>query len=137
MSKGLKRFFIICAITVGLGVILLIAGLVTGGITSMDKMNERYSWFKAGEIDRTYLHLQEGEKFDSIDIKGDLDITICEGNSANTTISFDRDGAAPVLEVDNGVLTVKTVDDDGNVIVNFASGDLTPNLEIYVPKNKK
>ena len=56
MSKGMKRFFMICTIVFAAGGVMAIAGLVSGGISDLDKLSDRYDWFiRTGKIDEDGL----------------------------------------------------------------------------------
>ena len=57
MNKGLKKFFIICAAAVCMGLILSVVGYVTGGIHFMDKLSEKYTWFRGGEMWKGHIQV--------------------------------------------------------------------------------
>lgn len=136
MSKGLKRFFIICAVAVGLGLLLSVVGYVTGGVRALDKVSDKYEWFKVGEPDMTYMQLDEGTTFDAVDVNGSVDVVICRGNSYRARLCFDKHSAPPQLEVIDGVLTVSADIGDDNALVDLRFGDAMPRVEIYVPEGK-
>lgn len=69
MSKGLKRFFIICAIVVGAGILFSLAGFLTGGLNFLDRMSERYTWLRAGHADMEYIDISDAGAFDSVSVK--------------------------------------------------------------------
>ena len=136
MSKGLKRFFIICAIAVGLGLLLSVVGYVTGGIRALDKVSDKYEWFEVGEPDMSYMQLDEGTEFDAVDVKGTVDVVICSGNSYRARLCFDKHSSPPQLEVIDGVLTASADSGDDNALVDLRFGDAMPRVEIYVPEGK-
>ena len=136
MSKGLKRFFIICAIAVGLGLLLSVVGYVTGGIRALDKVSDKYEWFEVGEPDMSYMQLDEGTDFDAVDVKGSVDVVICRGNVEKARLRFDKKSAPPQLEVIDGVLKVSADIGDDNAFVDLSLGDSMPRVEIYVPEGK-
>lgn len=136
MSRGLKRFFIICAIAVGLGLLLSVVGYVTGGVRNLDKVSEKYEWFDVGMPDMAYTQLDEGTTFDAIDVKGSVDVVICRGTVERARLRFDKQSAPPQLEVIDGVLKVSADIGDDNAIVDFQFGDAMPHVEIYVPEGK-
>ncbi|MDO4545701.1 MAG: DUF4097 family beta strand repeat-containing protein [Bacillota bacterium] len=132
MSKGLKKFFIICAIMVGVGLVMLMLGFVTGGIQSIDKLAERYDWIHGNE-ERVYMHLDEGAQFDSIQVTGDADVVICTGDTSKTRVSYGEKGPVPELYVEDGVLKINAEVGDGGVI-SLGDGDTFPVAEIYCPE---
>ena len=136
MSKGLKRFFIVCAIAVGLGLLLSVVGYVTGGVRNLDKMSDRYEWFDVGYANMTYMQLDEGTTFDAIEVKGSVDVVICRGNTEKARLRFDKNYTPPQLEVVDGVLKVSADVGDDHALVNFRFGDSMPLVEIYVPEGK-
>lgn len=136
MSKGLKRFFVICAAAVCLGLLLSIIGAATGGIQSMSKLGDKYRWFKAGKADMTYAHLEDGAEFDAISVKGVSDVTICSGSSDKTRIHYDENYQPPTFHVEDGVLTVDFNQKWNGVMVDLTAGDSMPALEVYVPEGR-
>ena len=135
MSRGLKRFFGVCAVLVVLGLILVIVGYVTGGVHYMDRLDSKFSWLSIGEGDMEYMQLDEPADFDSIDITGDVDVFICSGSEAGARLHFDRNATEPVLKVENGTLKAEASMKKGAVI-SFDWGDRAPYVEIYVPEGK-
>lgn len=136
MSKGLKKFFIVCAAAVAVGLVLTVVGIVTGGIHSMNELNGKYSWFRAGYAQMEYAHLEDGAEFDSIDVKGSADIVLCRGESDKSRIAYDKNSKTPVFEVKDGVLTVDFTGVDSSAVINFSMGDYTPEVEVYIPEGK-
>ena len=134
MNKGLKKFFIICAAAVCMGLILSVVGYVTGGIHFMDKLSEKYTWFRGGNVERTYTSLKETDQFDSLSVKGDIDVMICKGDISKTRVSFDKNSNNPIFRVENGVLTVDAGEMKGGVLIDLGTGDRSPYLEVYVPE---
>ena len=141
MNRGIKRFFIICAAVTCLGLVAATIGYFTGGIPGLGKMSERYSWIRAGVPEMTGLDLAEasgGENvsFDSVNIRGDMDIFIARGSYADTRLIYDERETAPTFEVKDGTLTVEADNVDSGVMINLDSGDSTPQLIVCVPQEK-
>lgn len=134
MSKGLKRFFIICAIVVGAGILFALVGFLTGGLNFLDKMNERYTWLRAGHADMEYIDISDAGAFDSISVKGGIDVTVAGSTETGSRgISYDKNVGAPEYSVKDGVLTVDASKLNDGVVVNLSSDDDTPELVISVP----
>ncbi len=134
MSKGLKRFFIICAIVVGSGIVLSLAGFLAGGLNFLDKMNERYTWLRAGHANMEYIDISDAGAFDSISVKGGIDVTVAGSTETGSRgISYDKNVGAPEYSVKDGVLTVDASKLNDGVVVNLSSDDDTPELVISVP----
>lgn len=135
MSKGIKRFLMICAIMAAAGIAVTIAGYAAGGMNSMSQISEKYDWFRAGPVEKAYISLEDNEEFDAVDIKGEIDVVICRGDKG-AELEYDKSLEAPVFEVINGILTVDTTASSReNIYLNFSIGDSTPELIIYVPEN--
>ncbi len=134
MSKGMKRFFIICAIVVGSGIVLSLAGVLTGGLNFLGKMNERYTWLRAGHANMEYIDISDAGAFDSISVIGGIDVTVAGSTETGSRgISYDKNAGAPEYSVKDGVLTVDASRLNDGVVVNLASDDSTPELVISVP----
>lgn len=132
MSKGLRRFFVICAIVLGAGVIFTVAGVAMGGARNIDKLADEYSWYYGGSTNMAPMHLEKGEVFSSIDMSGAMDVEIVEGEG-QTYIKYDPDTCTPKLAVEGGVLKVESNYGHDGGVFNFKSDD-APILKIYVPK---
>ena len=133
MNRGIKRFFIICAAVTCLGIVAATASYFTGGIPGLGKMSERYSWIRAGVPEMTGLDLAEASgsenvSFDSVNIRGDMDVLIARGSYADTRLIYDEGETAPTFEAKDGVLTVDADKVDSGVLINLGSGDSTPQL---------
>ena len=137
MSKGLKRFFIICAIVVGAGILFSLAGFLTGGLNFLDRMSERYTWLRAGHADMEYIDISDAGAFDSVSVKGGIDVTVAGSTETGSRgISYDKNVGAPEYSVKDGVLTVDASMLNDGVVVNLSSDDDTPELVISVPDER-
>lgn len=141
MNKGIKRFFIICAAVTCLGLVAATVGYFTGGASGMEKLSGRYSWIRAGAPEMTGLDLAEAAgsenvSFDSVNIRGDMDICIASGSYADTRLIYDERETAPTFEVKDGTLTVDADNVDSGVLINPGSGDSTPQLTVCIPQGK-
>ena len=137
MSKGLKRFFIICAIVVGAGILFSLAGFLTGGLNFLDKMSERYTWLRAGHADMEYINISDAGEFDSISVKGGIDVTVAGSTETGSRgIRYDRNVGVPEYSVKDGVLTVDASKLNDGVLVNLNSDDDTPEIVISVPDER-
>lgn len=137
MSKGLKRFFIICAIVVGAGILFSLAGFLTGGLNFLDKMSERYTWLRAGHADMEYINISDAGEFDSISVKGGIDVTVAGSTETGSRgIRYDRNVGVPEYSVKGGVLTVDASKLNDGVVVNLSSDDDTPEIVISVPDER-
>ena len=137
MRKGLKRFFIICAIVVGAGILFSLAGFLTGGLNVLDKMSERYTWLRAGHADMEYINISDAGEFDSISVKGGIDVTVAGSTETGSRgIRYDRNVGIPEYSVKDGVLTVDASKLNDGVLVNLNSDDDTPEIVISVPDER-
>lgn len=100
----------------------------------MDKISDKYTWFRIGNVARSCMNLNTAEQFDSISVKGDLDVVIRKGDSSKTNISFDEKSNRPVFSVDNGVLTVDAGELSSGFVIDLGAGDRSACLEVYVPE---
>lgn len=139
MSRGLKRFFIICAAVTCLGLIAATIGYAAGGVSGMEKISDRYSWIRAGAPEMTGITLaeamnSENVSFDSVSINGDADISFINGNAGDTRLIYDEKAEAPEFVIKNGVLTVDISDANDGVLINLGAADSTPQLTVCVPQ---
>lgn len=147
MSKGMKRFFLICAVIFAAGGIMAIAGIAAGGISGLVKLSDRYDWFIGpGETTETVTFdtdgvqpTRNGQLFDSIKITGDADVTVCRGSDATkTNATFGVHYKVPDMHISNGVLYIdsNTGNSEGGV-VNISGSDAYPHVRVYVPEDWK
>lgn len=124
----------ICAIVLVAGAVFSIVGVAAGGLNSLDKMSDRYTWIRAGHADMEYLDISDAGAFDSINVKGGIDVVI-EGSATagSSGIRYDRNVGAPEYSVKDGVLTVDASKLNDGVIVNLGADDDTPELVISAP----
>lgn len=139
MSRGLKRFFIICAAVTCLGLIAATIGYAAGGVSGMEKISDRYSWIRAGAPEMTDITLaetmdSENVSFDSVSIKGDGDISFISGNAGDTRLIYDEKAEAPEFTIKDGVLTVDVRDANDGVLINLGAADSTPQLIVCIPQ---
>lgn len=142
MSKGMKRFFMICAIVFAAGGVMAIAGLVSGGISGLDKLSDRYDWFIAGKSTKT-VHIDaedvqqdaKGQLFDRIKISGDADVSVSRGSDAEKTRAvFGEHYKAPEMYISKGVLYIDSDQSRSGGVVNISGNDTYPNVEVYIPE---
>lgn len=129
MNRRIKKFWLICASVVGAGFILFIVGYLTGGVESMDKLSDKYSWINVPSEERISEKLQ-GEEFSSIQLDGYADVQIYQGEETFATAYYSDDMTRPEMYVENGVLKIDVKDEakDG-VYVNLGSSGY-PLIEI-------
>ena len=101
MNRRIKKFWLICASVVGAGFILFIVGYLTGGVESMDKLSDKYSWINVPSEERISEKLQ-GEEFSSIQIDGYADVQIYQGEETSATAYYSDDMTRPEMYVENG-----------------------------------
>ena len=138
MSKGMKKFLLICAIIFAAGCVISITGFVTGGISGLSRISDRYKWFVApsDEVKTVYLDTSDvkktssGQLFDRIKIEGDADVTICSGDTAKTRSTSGKNVKAPEMYIDKGVLYIKYKAEDRGVI-NLSGKDTYPGVEVF------
>lgn len=144
MSKGMKRFFMICAIVFAAGGVMAIAGLVSGGISGLDKLSEKYDWFVGpGESAKTvYLDAEgvqktaDGQLFDRIKISGDANVTVSSGSDASKTKAvFGDHYKAPEMHISKGVLYIDSDESVSGGVVDISGSDTYPHVEVYVPED--
>ncbi|NLD19561.1 MAG: DUF4097 family beta strand repeat protein [Clostridiales bacterium] len=135
MNKGLKRFFIICVIILGAGIILTVAGYAMGGIKDANRLASEYSWWEYRDTSNmTTMYLEEAEAFNSIEVSGTMDVNIVTG-AEQTYISYNPGSCTPQLAVEGGILRVDSdyLDNGGVLDFGFTDNDI-PMVWIYVPE---
>lgn len=144
MSKGMKRFFMICAIVFAAGSVMAIAGLVSGGISGLNKLSDRYDWFVGPDEKSTMVRLDtdgvkrtaDGQLFDRIKISGDADVTVSTGSDAKETKAvFGEHYNAPEMHISKGVLYIDSENISSGGVVNIRGSDTYPHVEVYVPED--
>lgn len=138
MSKGMRRFLLICAIVFAAGCVISITGFVTGGISGLSRISNRYVWFVApsDELKTVYLDTSDvkktssGQLFDRIKIEGDADVTICSGDTARTASTSGKNVKAPEMYIEKGVLYIKYKAGDSGVI-NLSGKDTYPGVKVF------
>lgn len=142
MSKGMKRFFMICTIVFAAGGVMAIAGLVSGGISGLDKLSDRYDWFIGPGKSTKTVHLDaedvqqdaNGQLFDRIKISGDADVSVSRGSDASETRAvFGDHYKAPEMHISKGVLYIDSDESRSGGVVNISGSDAYPYVEVYVP----
>ena len=139
MSKGMKRFFMICTIVFAAGGVMAIAGLVSGGISGLDKLSDRYDWFIGPGKSTKTVHLDaedvqqdaKGQLFDRIKISGDADVSVSRGSDANETRAvFGDHYKAPEMHISKGVLYIDSDESRSGGVVNISGSDTYPHPEL-------
>ena len=136
MNRGMKRFFIICAIAVGAGLILAVAGFAAGGLQSIDKLAAKYDWIHGSPGKTQYLQLDEDEKFQAVRIEGAMDVRICSDNKSMVRIAYGENEETPELYVEDGVLKAIAGDEFDGAVINLSGKSSTPVLEIYCERDQ-
>lgn len=142
MSKGKKMIFIICAIVFAVGCVMGIAGLVAGGISGLDKLSDKYSWFvgPGEDVKTAYLDVQnvsptsDGQLFDRIRIEGDADVNVCIGEADKTRVTYGKIYQQPEMYISKGVLYIKSqINDDA--VINLSGDAQYPNVIVSCPED--
>lgn len=123
---------IICAVMCGVGLILGCIGYATNGVKNFDRLTEKYSWLHGSDGEFEYVYLKDGEAFDSIVTKGDMDVVIRTGDPQKTRIGCGKNLGTPTLQVKNGVLTATMPETKGGMYLDFHESQY-PTLEVYCP----
>lgn len=92
MSK-LSKFFIVCAVICGLGLVLFIIGFACGGIKDIDKVAGRYDWME-GSPGEMKVSFTEAADIRSISSDGVVDVTVLGEEYQNNLNGYMDDGAA-------------------------------------------
>ena len=136
MSRGLKRFFIVCAAAAGIGLILAAAGFVSGGIGAFDRVADRYDWISGSPGEMKYEDVEHGADFDSIRIRGDMDVRIRSGKQDSVKIGYGENMKAPAVEFSDGVLTVDGTDRHKGITINLTSSNYEPVIEVICSSDR-
>lgn len=128
MSRGLKRFFVICAAAAGVGIVLFIVGLAMGGVGNMDKVADEYQWFSAGPGEMKYW--EHDSNFSSLVIKGDYDVRIKSGNHDSVKVGYGENMNPPTVQNENGRLIITEADEESWFTINLSDRDYAPFVEV-------
>lgn len=142
MSKGKKKIFMICAIVFAVGCVMGIAGLVAGGISGLNRLADKYSWFVGPDetIRTVYLDTQDAspasddQLFDRIRIEGDADVNVCVGEVDRTRVTCGKSYQQPEMYISKGVLYIKSqISDDA--VINLSGDAQYPDVVVCCPEN--
>lgn len=143
MKKGIKKFYIICAVVFAGGLLMATVGFFTGGIDSIDKMDEKYDWFHGGPgaiktmyIGGTEVKPSDIEDFDSINIKGEADVIISTGNPADTNVKYGENYSRPKIYIKEGTLYIEATDVVDGGVINLTGKSGFPVVQIYCEAGK-
>ena len=136
MKKGLKKFFAICGIVTAAGLLMSAAGYAAGGLPSMGRISERYSWIQVGSERDAYTYVEGNEAFDSIDIDGIMGVEIKKGDSSKTRICYGDGQREPRLYVEDGVLKAESPYKGGGVVIGLGAERKAPVLEVYCEEGR-
>ncbi|MGN0702202.1 MAG: DUF4097 family beta strand repeat-containing protein [Lentihominibacter sp.] len=154
MNK-LVKFFIICGITLFVGMGLCFGGIMTNGISGIDKVAEKYDWLEGtpGELSTSCA---EDLDFDSIRAAGEMDICLIGADYSEVPASwvlprqvsetikeyatgegvvfmcYGNNINPPQYKVKNGVLEINSnIHEEGVVTMNLSYDDGTPKVVVF------
>ncbi len=154
MNK-LMKFFIICGITLFVGMGLCFGGIMTNGVSGINKVAEKYDWLEGtpGELQTSY---GEDLEFDSIRVTGEMDICLIGADYSAMPASWTlprqvseaikehapEEGMVflcygeninpPQYKVTNGVLEINSNIYDGGVVsMNLSYDDGIPKVVVF------
>lgn len=136
MSRGLKRFFIVCAAAAGIGLLLAAAGFVSGGIGAFDRVADRYDWISGSPGEMKYEDVEHAADFDSIRIRGDMDVRIRSGKQDSVKIGYGENMKAPAVKFSDGVLTVDGTDRHKGITINLTGSNYEPVIEVICSSDR-
>lgn len=136
MSRGLKRFFIVCAVAACAGLVFAAAGLLMDGTGGIDRVADKYDWISGSPGEMKYIDAEHASDFRSLKIRGDMDVRISRGDSDKVRIGYGENLNAPAVRYENGTLIIDGRDEDSGITINFSSGDYEPFVEITCSRGR-
>ena len=143
MKKGVKKFYIICAVVFSAGILMAAAGLFAGGIDSIDKMTEKYDWIHGGPGNTKTMYIGGGETepyntegFDSISVKGNADVIISTGEPGSTNIQYGENYSRPNIYIKDKTLYIEATDVVDGGVINLTGKSAFPVVHIYCEAGK-
>ena len=130
MSRGLKRFFIVCAVAACAGLVFAAAGLVMGGTGGIDRVSDKYDWISGSPGEMKYIDAEHASDFSSLKIRGDMDVRISKGDRDAVRIGSGENLNPPKVQYESGTLIVDGRDEHSGITINFSSGDYAPFIEV-------
>lgn len=130
MSRGLKRFFIVCAVAACAGLVFAAAGLVMGGTGGIDRVSDKYDWISGSPGEMKYINAEHASDFSSLKIRGDMDVHISRGDRDEVRIGYGENLNPPKVQYENGTLIVDGRDEHSGITINFSRGDYAPFVEV-------
>ena len=129
MGKKTKRFLIICAVVVGIGLILAAIGAAAGGVRGVEKLAERYEWI-SGPTENEQQILDSAQSFDSIKISGDMGLNIVKGNEDSVKLIYPKDSGTCDMKVENNTLIADYSYKEDGAVISLSDEDSGPCLVI-------
>lgn len=133
MKKGLKRFVIVCGIVAGIGALCTVAGFAMGGVKTIDKVSDKYSWFNAGT--EQMKNWEDDSEITSIKIDGDYDVRIQKGERDSVKVCY-VDKLNPDIFNDEGRLSIVAPEENSGISIDFSTNDTAPYVEITCTDGK-
>ena len=148
----MAKFFTACAAVCVLGIILTVAGVATGGVEGLEKVEGSHSWLNVGPMNAETDLIEVGE-YDSIKVDGNMDVAIIGPNyidgldaefaenwltedyneelAGNVIVRWREGTGEPDIQVIKGVLTIKANEAGPDMEVNLSADDSCPDVIVF------
>lgn len=137
MTRGLRKFLIVCGIVISVGLLLSLIGWILGGIKGLAGVEDKVSWISFGghgEEART----MKVEPFSAIDLDCDMgSVELIQSDSFSVEMSYDKKIGAPEVAVEGESLDITTQRHRGwwlNFNVFKGRDYADTKIKIYYPK---
>lgn len=143
-SSRTAKFFIICAVVFGVGLLTAALGAAFGGIDEFGKVAEQREWIQGDPGKQVKEYVSVGD-FESIDIEGCADVNVMteewsaadEYKPGQILVVRGSKVDAPEIKTDKGVLYIKSPETEFDGInISFSDVPRTPAVFVYCTKEQ-
>ena len=132
------KFFIVCAVVFGIGLLATAIGAAAGGIEDFGKVAEKREWIQGDPGKKVEEYVEIGD-FDSVEIKGCADVNFMtekwsaeDGKPGRVKIVRGSKVEAPDVKVEKGVLYIDSPETEfEGISVSLSDVPRTPGVFVY------
>lgn len=106
MTRGMRKFLIVCGIVISVGLLLSLVGWILGGMKGLAGVEDKVSWISFGGHGAEARSM-EVEPFSSIDLDCDMgSVELIQSDSFSVEMSYDKKVGAPEVAVEGETLDI-------------------------------
>lgn len=106
MTRGMRKFLVVCGIVISVGLLLSMVGWILGGIKGLAGVEDKVSWISFGGHGEE-MRTMKLEPFSSIDLDCDMgSVELIQSDSFFMEMNYDKKIGAPEVEVEGETLEI-------------------------------